>query len=308
MITNNNALYIPSTRFGLTANDISRWYLNLIYELNLDNRKAIFDIDDVQIIKEHYIQTKFLKRCPDIRAHLAYILRNEADIASSTSEHPAPLLQRRSRAFFYHHYCRSFAIALRHMFRDNAAMRILDLGCGLGTHSLLFSILGASVTSIDIDAKPLEIFKKRITLYESVLKRPLDITILCQNALEVSYERYAPFDGLYSLFAFNMMQPSTELIPKLAAAMKMGGRWAVHDGNSLCWFYRWFRKRNVLSPYELSRELVNCGFEIDEHSGMCSIPPVFWRVLPEVILLPIDSALNKHWFFATSHQILATKI
>lgn len=53
---------------------------------------------------------------------------------------------------------------------------ILDAGCGCGSDSLLFAVVGAKVMALDLSADKIEIAQKRKRYYERTLDRPLDVT------------------------------------------------------------------------------------------------------------------------------------
>jgi 2-polyprenyl-3-methyl-5-hydroxy-6-metoxy-1,4-benzoquinol methylase len=47
-------------------------------------------------------------------------------------------------------------------------MRILDCGCGFGTESLIFALLGGKVLGVDLNVERLDIAKKRINYYKKL--------------------------------------------------------------------------------------------------------------------------------------------
>ncbi len=99
----------------------------------------------------------------------------------------AGLLRNWKRPYFYHHHVKSFYKASQYFSISEKSCRILDLGCGVGTQSLLFALLGAEVISLDIDEKALAIFRKRKIFYEKQSGRQLEIQVNCTNALTFNY-------------------------------------------------------------------------------------------------------------------------
>ncbi|OQX55986.1 MAG: hypothetical protein B5M53_03530 [Candidatus Cloacimonas sp. 4484_209] len=220
----------------------------------------------------------------------------------------AGLLKSWKRNYFFRHFAINFSIAVEFLFEKRKAkgIKILDLGCGTGTQSLLFALLGANIVGIDLDVEALEILMIRKMFYEKLSGRSLSIKIYNANALEFPYETERPFDGIYSLFAFNMMQPSGYLISKISRAVSEDARLAIQDGNRLSWVGRFLRKRKQrLSPCELYRELGKNGWEVENQRGCISIPFIFWKLIPNQLLQPIDATLSSSWFFAFSHLTLA---
>jgi len=221
----------------------------------------------------------------------------------------AGLLKGWRRSFFYHHYSRTFAQAATFLLKDVDTPRILDLGGGTGTQSLFLALIGASVVVLDMDQMSLRILKKRQAFYEEISGRKLDVKAICANAFQFDYGTIAPIDGLYSLFAFNMIQPSRKLLDLLFPHMSRGSRVVVQDGNRSSWVSKVFpcRRRDVLSPLEFESELENQDFEIVSHSGGVVFPPVFWMVWPTGLLRSLDEKLGHNWLMPVSHQIMAIK-
>jgi len=222
----------------------------------------------------------------------------------------AGLLRLWRRPFFRHHYAGTFYKAVRHIFDQRAPFHLLDLGCGTGTQSLYFSYMGVHVTAVDIDKTALDIFKKRKKFFENYLGKQLSIDIRRSDIFELDFDSIPPLDSIYSMFAFNMMQPSKQLLDILAERARTGCRLAILDGNNRSWLARLIptRKReHCLSPAELCRELKKRSFEITSQEAGFAIPPIFWSMLPNAILEPVDRLLGRNLLFAISHQTLAIK-
>jgi len=221
----------------------------------------------------------------------------------------AGLLRRWRRPFFRHHYARTFAAAQSFLFSVSKEQPvILDIGCGTGTQSLAFALLGAKVISLDMDDLALDILRRRKDFYERETGRALDIQIKNADVFTFNYASIAPIDGVYSLFAFNMMQPSKKLISIIAPHMSKESRIAILDGNRsflASRFLSW-RRRNTLSPTELANEFRQHGYTIVDHYGGVVFPPLLWCCLPYALLSRMDGWLRcRSWLFPVSHQILA---
>jgi SAM-dependent methyltransferase len=269
-------LYLPRPNDQFTDQDSWKWYGNISIELKTD----LFSSEYKAYLEKYYIE--------------------------------AGLLRRWRRPFFRHHYARTFALAVSFLFANpDRKPVILDLGCGTGTQSLAFALLGAKVFCLDMDSMALDILNERKKFYERQSGRALDIQIWSADVFGFNYASIAPIDGVYSLFAFNMMQPSRDLISLLAPHMSDNGKIALLDGNRLCWASRvlpW-RRRNVLSPKELEAELRKYGFSTADHYGGVTFPPAFWRCFPYPLLSRMDSCLaSRSWVFPVSHQILAGRL
>jgi len=196
------------------------------------------------------------------------------------------------KKFFSHHYSKTISFAVNKIFSKNKHPKILDLGAGTGSQSLLYSILGAEVTALDMDPLSLEILKKRKSFYEKHIGRELKITVEEANIFDFDFKSNNNFDAIYSLFAFNMMQPSKNLIPILDDILNKDGQMIIQDGNRENWFNRTFRKRHILSKDELQTKVSQLGFSKYMSIGAYSLPPFFWLILPTKPLVALDKKIS----------------
>lgn len=267
-------IYLPRRRLPVTEAEVWAWYSNIPLELE----QSWLTAAEKQLFAAYYQE--------------------------------AGLLRTWRRPFFRHHFSRTFTRAVNHLFDGQEAPRILDLGCGTGTQSLFLALLGAEVVGIDLDDNSLEIFKKRKLFYEAQAGRPLKISTFNSSVFDFPYETVAPLDGIYSMFAFNLMQPSRRLFELLFAHVSDQCRLAILDGNNLSWRQKYLpgcRRPGRLSPPEFAQELRKHSFEIVEHAAGFALLPPIWFLLPGSILRPVDSWLGRYWLMAISHQILAQK-
>lgn len=218
----------------------------------------------------------------------------------------AGLLRAWRRPFFRHHYTYPLLLATRAIFERRPRPRILDLGCGTGTQSLFFALLGADVVGVDMDAAALDVLALRKALYERHAGRELSITTRCGNVFELDFGALGPFDAVYSLFAFNMMQPSAALLERLAPHLRDDAILAIQDGNREHLFNRVFRRR-FASSRVLRPIFGRLGFDDVSHVGAYAIPPIFWSLAPTSILTPLDRTLARSPLLAVSQLHLARR-
>ncbi len=265
-------LYIPSAQDR--GGDTWPWYENIPRELDLG----------------------FL--APDEREYLAAYYRGGGH------------LQPGRRHFFRRHCSETFSRAAAHLLGSTPAPRVIDLGCGSGTQTLYLALCGARVVALDLDRQALQVLRRRRAFYEQQVGRALDIEVLEANTLELDYQRWAPVNGVHSMFAFNLMKPARDLIARLAPAMAPGATFCVLDGNTLSWLPKVFparRRPNVLSPVDMEAVLQGHGFEILYHRGGIVLPPACWQAWSYGAARRLDDLLGRAWLFPGSHQIIARK-
>lgn len=266
-------LYMASVvSFGSTLQEVVGWYKNIPFELEAGHLNAV---------QKKYVYDYY---------------------------HEAGLLREWRRPFFEQHFAKNFWRAVNYL-EPSSEKKILDLGCGVGTQSLHFALLGAKVVAVDLDEVALDILNQRKMFYESYFGKKLNITCCCGDSFKVDYGKLAPFDCVYSMFAFNMMQPSNRLLEILVGNLSRKARIAILDGNSGSLISRLIpsRRRKVLSPVGLRQAVEKLGFVVDQHHSGVVLPPLLWKVLPTCIASFADNKLGNNWIAALSHQILAQR-
>jgi len=263
-------IYIPED-VPMSFEDISLWYENIAIELQ-----------NLKLNSNHYKKIKNYYK--------------KAGLLNNALKHK----------FFHHHFSSPLSIVINELFGNSSKnFRIFDLGCGFGTQSLLFALLGAEVIALDLDKESLKILQIRKSYYENIINKPLLIHIHNVNAFEFNYELHAPYDAVYSLFAFNLIQPSSKLLDLITPKLKNNAVLAVQDGNKRMWFNRLFRPRSVLSKKELYKELIKRGFHDIKSIGGYAVPPQFCQFLPDRLLRRVDSFLTKFEIFSASYLYIA---
>lgn len=262
------------TKGDISIESVWRWYQNIQYELmSLDLSQT-----EIDHMRDYYEE--------------------------------AGLLSLRKVNFFRAHFAQSFFQAAGFLLAKNPQCHILDLGGGTGTQALYLAIHGAKVTVVDMDDIALSSLRKRVASYSRLVGRELLVEGVLHDTHTFDYQNIAPIDGVYSMFAFNMMQPSTQLMSVIQPHLSEDARLAVIDGNNLSWLSRLVpsRRRAVWTPLEFARELRRDGFQIEQHEGAIVMPPFAWRVLHQKFAERIDRKLRGNWFFPISHQILAQRV
>lgn len=257
--------------------DIKKWYLSIEQELSTD----IFTEPERQAFVSYYSE--------------------------------AGLFRWWRREFFLNHFYPSFSSIFEALSPLNSRVPvILDLGCGMGTQTLFFALHGAKVFSVDMDPLSLSVLMKRKEYYEKTYSVKLDITVICKNSFDLTSEDIPSgrVDGVFSIFAFNMMQPSVILLKRICSFIKPSGRIAILDGNNMVLLSRILRswRRDTLSPKEFVAELNGSGLIVASHKGVICLPPILWNFNLFGVVAALDSFLsNANWLFPISHLIVAEK-
>jgi SAM-dependent methyltransferase len=203
------------------------------------------------------------------------------------------LVEERTRPFFFYHFCPLFVQAVHDLFCQTESPLIVDLGCASASASILFALLGAKVVGIDLDPVSISACRKRKAFYEAEFG-PLDIEFHAADVFKFDYEQVAPVDGIYSLFAFNLMQPSQELLARLIPILKPKGRLVISDGNRSNLYGRVFRPRPSLTPSEMQSALSAHHCAIITLEFDCTIPPALARIHPVLDMgLKVESVLDR---------------
>ncbi len=212
--------------------------------------------------------------------------------------------------FFRRHFAESFTDAARYLLDSPAEGVIVDLGCGTGTQSLFLALAGAKVVGVDMDPVALTIFRKRKAWYEEKLGRSLDIEFLEGSVFDIDLGRFGPIRGVFSMFAFNMMQPSGKLLDQLTLLMNQGSRIVIIDGNinSLVSKIVPSRRREVWSPMEFRSELETRSVRVSSQVGGVVIPPMLWRFFPYKMIAGVDRLLCGNMLLPISHQVMGQMI
>jgi SAM-dependent methyltransferase len=183
-----------------------------------------------------------------------------------------------TRTFFAYHVGAAVARVVRALVDGRPGPRLLDLGCGSGSVALLLALGGARVIGIDRRPVAISVCRRRQAYYESQFG-PLPLAFRRGDAVEFPYVEIGPFDGAYSLFSFNLMQPSSALLDGLLPALAPGGLLAIADGNNQSVVNRVLRPNPGPTPNALRAALEERGLSVAELR--------FGGLVPSPLLAPV---------------------
>jgi len=130
----------------------------------------------------------------------------------------------RNPAYFRHQFCVPMRRAIEAAFAPTARPRLLDLCCGVGTPSLLFALLGATVTAVDFDLGQLATLKRRIAGYAEAIGRGLHIDLRQTDLKSTPFADFGRFDVIYSHFGVDQLDNADGILRRAADALRPGGR------------------------------------------------------------------------------------
>ena len=200
------------------------------------------------------------------------------------------LLNPRTRGFFLYHFCQPVRRAVDAFFAVNSHPRVLELGCGSGSISLLFALIGAEVIGVDLDPVMISACRRRQLFYEGQYGR-LPVTFVEADAFEFLSEDSRSFDAIHLLFSFNTIQPSTRLLNLISGVLAPGGRLVITDGSQQGLVNRLLRRRDVLAPMQLRAELAGCGLDLADFYFGCITAPFLFPLLPGNLWRNAESSL-----------------
>lgn len=221
---------------------------------------------------------------------------------------------KKKRPFFLYHFLPLWEKSCKVLFKDKPNPKIIELGCGTGTSSLLFSFLGAEVIGIELDNTLFNVCNKRKKFYENI-KQDIKVDFYNANTFDFPYSDHAPVDAFFSLFAFNLMKPCDVLLERIIPALKDGGKVVIIDGNNQNIYSKIipsFRRPGVLSPKMMKDkfEKLDCGVSSLETN--CAIPPFIFYHAPIIKNIAIKfekilKGIKLHRYFGVSYMIIAEK-
>jgi SAM-dependent methyltransferase len=217
-----SGLYRPATLRCLSGDEVARFYANYLAEVEA----VPFGAAE----REYLDDPKILGRVVD----------------------PA------TRPFFSYHVGASIARVVTALVDGRPQPRLLELGCGSGSTALLLALAGARVIGVDSNPVAVTACRRRQAYYESHFG-PLALEFHVGDALAFPYAEVAPCDGVYSVFAFNLMQPTPTLLDRLVPVLVPGGRLVLADGNRQSLVNHLLRPHPGPSPGALQAALEDRG-------------------------------------------------
>jgi len=110
--------------------------------------------------------------------------------------------------------------------------RILDAGCGYGTESLLFSLMGRKVMGVDLVPERVELARSRFDFFQSICAFPLEVDFRSVNIFGL-LRRCDVFDAIWVMEAISHIHPAEEFLSLARERLTKGGRLIISDPNRI---------------------------------------------------------------------------
>ena len=252
---------------------------------------------------------KFLN---NINNEISYNIFNEIEKKEIDNALYKRYRDKKQKDFFEYHFLDLWTKSISYIFKNNNNPTVVELGSGTGTTSILLSLLGANVIGIEYDENLYNISNKRLKLYKDI--KNINCKFINADALKVDYSKFESIDTYFSLFAFNLMQPTELLLNKMNDGFKGGnGQILIIDGNNTSIFNKIIpsRWRNTLSPHQICNILLPLGFKNNTIQTNCMIPPFLYKLTSmRKFLRFMEYIFHKtkiHKFFGVSYILNSNK-
>ncbi len=271
-----------------------------------------------------------------LNLHNFYTLLQEEIFTSNSDElkkYYRNIVRKPEKKWFYFNNWINRLTTIEKYLKDD--VKILDAGCGLGTESIFFSIMGGSVIGIDVNQDFVGKAKKRKSYYEKKLNKVLNIDFKAVSIFDIRKENY--FDIIWVMESISHIYPPESFLKQSYSMLKKDGTLFISDTNSLNPFIqvqvikntkKIVRKpvekkhpqtgkiikdgnENLLNPFKLRKKLKEIGFEDIKSASSLFFPPPFFKNEKSIEKIQkIEEKINKHCFlryFGGIYNIVARK-
>jgi len=109
-------------------------------------------------------------------------------------------------------------------------LKVLEVGCGLGTESLFMALKGADVLGVDIKDDRLATAVKR----KKVIEKDLGIRLNCKFEKKsiLDFDENEKFDIIWIEQAFHHLEPREEVVKRISSLLNVGGHLIISESNA----------------------------------------------------------------------------
>lgn len=131
--------------------------------------------------------------------------------------------------YYGHYYAQRVRDAVNFVL-NSLSPSVLDAGCGVGSESLLFSLLGSNVIGVDLNKERLMVAKARTRYYEDKFGMNLPVKFILKNVLKF----YEPeqFDLIWAMESISHIHPIEGFLKVARENLKPEGIVIISDTNN----------------------------------------------------------------------------
>lgn len=159
----------------------------------------------------------------------AYLTENEFE---ALRRYYSSWMNSRWTSYFGHYFARRLKNSVKFIInQDDAQPSVLDCGCGFGSESIAFGLLGAKVLGIDLNTERISVASKRLNYYEDKCADELDVSFKNMNILDYKCDEL--FDIVYAKEFITHFYSIPRFVKFVKRALKNKGYLIITDANPL---------------------------------------------------------------------------
>ena len=180
--------------------------------------------DNIELIKNYEIASLFFT---EIKKEIIVSEKTYGSVDADQLKNYYQYSSKSEANFKYsrHRYADTIQVLIHNIKKD---YKVLDAGCGVGSESILCSLLGGSVIGIDISNR-LDVAKKRISYYEDRFNATLNIDFLQKSVFNHS----GKYDLIWVNEAISHIHPAERFFQIAYKNLRKNGILLISDGNNL---------------------------------------------------------------------------
>ncbi len=142
-----------------------------------------------------------------------------------------PSLNQKTVNYISKYYARLLMHAGDCLSKPAESNHVLDAGCGFGSESLFFALMGANVSGVDLSKEMINIAVKRTKYYEYKYGKRLNV--LFSNKNIVRFCDFEKFDIVWSNQSISHIDPVQGFFENAWRNLRHGGHLVISDSNGL---------------------------------------------------------------------------
>jgi SAM-dependent methyltransferase len=167
-----------------------------------------------------------ISQFPTPSSFFAWCIQTTGDRDIPFRENYPQYFQSQSSAYLWKSYDRRLADIIQ---LNRPGLRVLEVGCGIGSDLHWLALRGAKVVGIDVKSEWIAAARKLTEHVESELA-PVSVDIRRTNLLDMPDDE--KFDLIYMKDTFHHLEPRSAIVEKLASLLSDGGSIVIVEPNA----------------------------------------------------------------------------